>query len=352
MIRIPVSASRDYPVLIERGLLDHAGEEIRAVTKAETAVLVAGKNVFPLYGERVRRSLETAGLRVIPYVIEPGESSKSLESYGKLLYFLSEKRLSRSDVLVALGGGVTGDLTGFAAATYQRGIDFVQIPTTLLAMVDSSVGGKTAVNLDTGKNQVGAFYQPAVVLCDPEVLKTLPEEEYRCGSAEVLKYGVLGDASFFEELCRTPIREQEEHVIETCVRMKRDIVREDEYDRGRRQLLNLGHSFGHAVEACSGFSILHGQAVAIGMALIARAAAAKGYCGKDCALRLTAALRDYGLPTETDFSTEELAAAMALDKKRSGSTMHLVVPEAIGRCRILAVPAAEIPDWLRAGGAG
>ena len=199
---------------------------------------------------------------------------------------------------------------------------------------------------------MGAFYQPAVVLCDPEVLKTLPEEEYRCGSAEVLKYGVLGDASFFEELCRTPIREQEEHVIETCVRMKRDIVREDEYDRGRRQLLNLGHSFGHAVEACSGFSILHGQAVAIGMALVARAAAARGFCSEDCALRLTDALRDYGLPTETDFSLEELAAAMALDKKRSGSTMHLVVPEAIGRCRILAVPAAEIPDWLRAGGAG
>ena len=266
MIRIPVSASRDYMVLIERGLLDHAGEEIRAVTKAEAAVLVAGKNVFPLYGERVMRSLEAAGLRVIPYVIEAGEGAKSLENYGKLLRFLLENRLSRSDVLVALGGGVTGDLTGFAAATYQRGIDFVQIPTTLLAMVDSSVGGKTAVNLETGKNQVGAFYQPAVVLCDPDVLKTLPEEEYRCGSAEVLKYGVLGNAAFFEELCRRPIREQEEHVIETCVCMKRDIVHEDEYDRGQRQLLNLGHSFGHAVEACSDFSILHGQAVAIGMA--------------------------------------------------------------------------------------
>ena len=347
MIRIPVSASRDYRVLIERGLLDHAGEEIRAVTKAEAAALVAGKNVFPLYGERVRRSLEAAGLQVIPYVIEAGEGAKSLENYGSLLRFLSENRLSRSDVLVALGGGVTGDLTGFAAATYQRGIDFVQIPTTLLAMV----GGKTAVNLETGKNQVGAFYQPAVVLCDPDVLKTLPEEEYRCGSAEVLKYGVLGNAAFFEELCRRPIREQEEHVIETCVCMKRDIVHEDEYDRGQRQLLNLGHSFGHAVEACSGFSILHGQAVAIGMALIARAAAAKGYCDQETVERLTAALRDYGLPTETDFSLKELAAAMALDKKRTGSTMHLVVPEAIGRCRILAVPVSEIPDWLRAGGA-
>ena len=251
-------------------------------------------------------------------------------------------------MLVALGGGVTGDLTGFAAATYQRGIDFVQIPTTLLAMVDSSVGGKTAVDLESGKNQVGAFYQPAVVLCDPDTLKTLPEEEYRCGSAEVLKYGVLGNAAFFESLRRCPIREQEETVIETCVGMKRDIVQEDEYDRGLRQLLNLGHTFGHAVEACSGFTLTHGQGVAIGMAMIARAAAAKGSASRET---WSGCWRcgSIGLPTETDFSLKELAAAMALDKKAKGSTMHLVVPEAIGRCRILAVPAVGDPGLAPGG---
>lgn len=350
MIRIPVEASRRYEVLIERGLLDCVGEEVRRTTKAETAVVVAGENVFPLYGARVIRSLEAAGLRVLSFVIAPGEGSKTLETYGRLLSFLSDHRLTRSDVLVALGGGVTGDLTGFAAATYQRGVDFVQIPTTLLAMVDSSVGGKTAVDLPGGKNQAGAFWQPAAVLCDPDALRTLPEEEYRCGSAEVLKYGVLGNAAFFRELLRTPIRAQEEHVIGTCVRMKRDIVREDEFDRGQRQLLNLGHSFGHAVEACSGFTVLHGQAVAVGMAIMARAAAEKGYCPPDVRDAVVEALQRCGLPTETIYGPEELAAAVSADKKRAGGTMKLVVPREIGRCEIVPVPLEEIPDWLRAGG--
>ena len=351
MIRIPVSASRDYEVLVERGLLDRAGEEVRRATKAQTAVLVAGENVYSFYGERVLRTLEAAGLRTLSFVLEPGEGAKTLETYGALLRFLSENRVTRSDVLVALGGGVTGDLTGFAAATYQRGIDFVQIPTTLLAMVDSSVGGKTAVDLPTGKNQVGAFWQPAAVLCDPDTLQTLPEEEYRCGSAEVLKYGVLGSAAFFDELRRIPIREQEERVIETCVTMKRDIVREDEYDRGCRRLLNLGHSIGHAVEACSGFSVLHGQAVAVGMAMMARAAAEKGFCTPETRDAIVDTLQSYGLPTESEYPLPELAAAMGTDKKLAGSTLHLVVPREIGRCEIVAVPFAEIPDWLRAGGA-
>ena len=350
MIRIPVEASRSYEVLIERGLLARCGEAVRTVTRAQTAVLVAGRNVYPLYGETVVRSLERAGLRVLTFLLEPGEGSKTLETYGRLLSFLSENRLTRSDVLIALGGGVTGDLTGFAAATYQRGVDFIQIPTTLLAMVDSSVGGKTAVDLPSGKNQVGAFWQPAAVLCDPDTLRTLPEEEYRCGSAEVLKYGVLRNAAFYEELLRLPIRGQAEHVIETCVTMKRDIVREDEYDRGTRQLLNLGHSFGHAVEACSGFTVLHGQAVAVGMALMARAAAEKGYCSDETRDAILDGLRRYGLPTETGFPLPELSAAVCTDKKRSGASMHLVVPRAIGRCEVLRVPLEEIPDWLRAGG--
>jgi len=350
LITVPIEASRRYEVRIGRGLLGQSGAAIRAATRAETAVIVAGENVWPLYGARVTASLHDAGLRVLSFVIAPGEASKTLDTYGRLLRFLSENRLTRTDVLVALGGGVAGDLTGFAAATYQRGMDFVQLPTTLLAMVDSSVGGKTAVNLETGKNQVGAFWQPALVLCDPDTLKTLPEAEYRCGSAEVLKYGVLGNARFFGELAAKPIREQEEHVIETCVSMKRDIVAEDEFDRGRRQLLNLGHSFGHAVEACSGFTVLHGQAVAIGMALMARAAEAKGYCSAETRERIVGVLGQYGLPTETDYPLEALASAMGTDKKLTGSTMHLVVPREIGVCEILAVSSREIPDWLRAGG--
>ena len=350
MKTVTVSASRSYDVLIGRGLLDEAGERVRAVSKAETAVIVAGDRVWPLYGERVRRSLERAGFRVLSYVIPHGEQHKTLETWGALLNFLCDQHLTRSDLLVALGGGVTGDLTGFAAACYQRGCDYVQIPTTLLAMVDSSVGGKTAVDLPGGKNQAGAFYQPLLVLCDPDTLSTLPEEELRCGCAEVVKYGMLGDEDFFESLRDTPVREQAETVIERCVAMKRDIVREDEFDTGLRRLLNLGHSFGHAAEKCSGYTILHGQGVAIGMALITRAAAARGICPPETVERLCSLLAVCGLPTECPYGLEEMAEAVLSDKKRSGSTMHLVVPEAVGRCRVEAVPVEEIPLWLRQGG--
>ena len=351
MRSVRVEASRCYEVLIGRGLTDEAGERIRCVSRAETAVIVAGDHVWPLYGARVQRSLEAAGFRVLHYLLPHGEQYKTLETYGGLVNFLCDHRLTRSDVLVALGGGVTGDLTGFAAATYQRGCGFVQLPTTLLAAVDSSVGGKTAVDLPGGKNQAGAFYQPSLVLCDPDTLATLPEEEFRCGCAEVIKYGMLGDAAFFAALEERPVREQLEDVIERCVSMKRDIVHEDEFDTGLRRLLNLGHSFGHAVEACSGYTLLHGQAVAVGMAMIARAAVEKGYCEAETLDRLLTVLEKYELPTTCNYSVGELSAALLADKKMTGSTMHLVVPEAVGRCRIVKVPAGELNDWLRLGGA-
>ncbi len=350
MRRIEVTASRSYEVLLARGLLAHAGETLRAYTKAEKLLLVAGENVRALYAERVKSALEAAGFSVRLVPIPSGEGAKSLAVYAQLLRAAAEEQLGRSDAFVALGGGVTGDVTGFAAATWQRGADFVQIPTTLLAMVDSSVGGKTALNLESGKNQVGAFYQPCAVLCDPDTLTTLPEAQYRAGSAEVLKYGLLGDAAFCDSLARTPICEQEEAVIEKCVTMKRDIVHEDEFDRGRRQLLNLGHSFGHAIEACSGFTLLHGEAVAIGMALMARAASEKGWCGAETARRTLSLLRQYGLPTETSFGLDAMEAALLADKKRRGGVMNLVVPREIGQCEIVPVPLSELRGWLRAGG--
>ena len=349
MKTVSVEASRSYEVLIGRGLLDEAGERIRAVSKAETAVIVAGDLVRPLYAGRVQATLERAGFRVLVYEIPHGEQYKTLETYGKLLNDLCDNHITRSDVLVALGGGVTGDLTGFAAATYQRGCGFVQIPTTLLAMVDSSVGGKTAVDLPGGKNQAGAFYQPLLVLCDPDTLSTLPEEQYRSGCAEVIKYGMLGDEDFFASLV-LPVKEQAETVIARCVSMKRDIVHEDEFDTGLRRLLNLGHSFGHAVEKCSDYTILHGEAVAIGMAGITRAAVARGLCEASALDALLEMLRAYGLPTGCEYSAEELAAAMRNDKKMTGSTMHLVVPETVGRCRVLPVPVSELMEWLRQGG--
>lgn len=351
MTTIHVAASREYDIEIGRGLLDRAGERIARVTGAgRTAAVISDTNVLPLYGQRLCSSLEQAGFRVISWAFPAGEASKNLTTYGQLLHFLGENHMTRSDIIVALGGGVTGDMAGFAAATYQRGIPFIQVPTTLLAAVDSSVGGKTAIDLDTGKNQAGCFYQPWLVLCDPDTLTTLPEREYRCGCGEIIKYSVLFDADFFEELWNTPVKDQVEHVISTCVTLKRMAVMEDEFDTGARRKLNLGHSFGHAVEACSDFSIPHGCAVAIGMAIITRAAVKRGICAQEVLDRLLAILDKYDLPTQTDYPLEALYRAALSDKKISGGKMHLIVPEAIGRCRIESIPEAEIRDWMRDGG--
>lgn len=351
MTTIHVAASRAYDIEIGRGLLDQAGEHIARVTGAgRTAAVISDTNVLPLYGQRLCDSLERAGFRPISWAFPAGEESKNLTTYGRLLHFLGENHMTRSDIIVALGGGVTGDMAGFAAATYQRGIPFIQVPTTLLAAVDSSVGGKTAIDLETGKNQAGCFYQPWLVLCDPDTLTTLPEREYRCGCGEIIKYSVLFDAHFFEELQSTPVKDQVEHVISTCVTLKRRAVMEDEFDTGERRNLNLGHSFGHAVEACSDFSIPHGCAVAIGMAIITRAAVKRGLCSRETLDRLLAILEQYDLPTQTEHHPEELYRSSLSDKKIAGGKMHLIVPRQIGRCDIVSIPEYEIPDWLRDGG--
>lgn len=350
MKTVHVKASKEYDVLIERGILDRAGELAAKCVRGRKAAVISGDVVFPLYGERLARSLESAGFTVLSHVIPHGEQSKNLRQYGELLGFLSENHFSRGDTLFALGGGVTGDLSGFAAATYQRGMNFVQVPTTLLAAVDSSVGGKTAVNLPTGKNQVGCFYQPSLVICDPDTLDSLPEEQFKCGCAEVIKYGMLGDRDFFESLMQTPIHEQVETVIARCVEMKRDIVAQDEFDTGKRQLLNFGHTFGHCVEALSDFSVLHGQAVSIGMGIITRAAANLGYCTDRDAELLEKLLEIYGLPVSTQYSAADMLGAALADKKRSGDSINLVIPYAVGNCGIVPTPTGELEKWLKAGG--
>ena len=290
-------------------------------------------------------------MNALSFVFPHGERSKNLKTYGELLEFLCENRISRNGLLVALGGGVTGDMTGFAAATYLRGIPFVQLPTTLLAAVDSSVGGKTAVDLRGGKNQVGCFYQPALVICDTDTLATLPDEEYRCGCAEVIKYGVIGDRDFFDSLVRTPACDDIQSVVETCIRMKRDFVLRDEFDRGDRMLLNFGHTFGHAVEKCSGYSVPHGYAVAMGMYAVTRAAEALGCCENGSCLTLKSALTGYGLPTDIPYPLDDMLAAALSDKKSDGNTVRLIVPETIGRCVIRAVTPEALRMWMKAGGA-
>ena len=350
MNTVTVNASRHYDILSDSELLSCLGEKAAQLGQAKKVCIVSETNVWPLYGSIAQRSLEEAGFEITSFIFPAGEASKNGMTYLELLNHLALQKLTRSDLIVALGGGVVGDLTGFAAATYQRGIRYIQIPTTLLAAVDSSVGGKTAVDLSVGKNLVGAFHQPALVWCDPDTLSTLPNAVFRDGCAEVIKYGLLGDAAFFAALRETPVKKQLEEVIARCVEMKRDTVNADEFDRGCRQLLNLGHTFGHAVESVSGYTLSHGHCVAIGMALMTRAAAKLGYCAPSVCEAVESLLTQYGLPTENPYSLDALAAAVLADKKMDGASIHIAVPYAIGDTRLVKIGASELRNWLTAGG--
>lgn len=349
MKTIHVSASKSYDVIVGSGLLPQVGTMTAKLVKPCKAAILTDDTVDRLYGTTTEISLEQAGFEVVKFVFPHGESSKNLTVFGQALNFLAENRLSRSDLIVALGGGVVGDLAGFVAAVYLRGVRFIQIPTTLLAAVDSSVGGKTAVDLDTGKNLAGAFWQPELVLCDYDLLDTLPERTFREGCAEVLKYGVLLGEDFFRQLEEKDIRENLEDVIAVCVACKRDIVEGDEFDRGQRQLLNLGHTIGHAVETVAGYDLFHGECVAIGMAAVARAACKLGVTDETTRDRILAILRQYGLPTETEFTADALYAVCCSDKKIAGGTIRLVVPEAIGRCTLKPMAVPELRDWIEKG---
>lgn len=350
MQTVKVRSSKNYEVRIGSGLLSHSGEYISQVLDCKTAVIVSDDNVYPLYGEKLETSLRSSGIKTINFVFEHGEKSKNIKTYGALLNKMCENKMTRSDALIALGGGVVGDLSGFAAATYQRGISFVQMPTTLLAAVDSSVGGKTGIDLEAGKNQVGAFHQPSLVLCDTDTLATLPDIEYRNGCAEVIKYTVIGSKELFESINETPVSLQYENVIAKCVSMKRDYVEKDEFDLGLRMMLNFGHTIGHAVEAESHYTVAHGQGVAMGMAAITRAAYHFGFCNKETLDSLIDIIKKYGLPTEIGYSCEELLDAAMNDKKSSGDSIRLVVPECIGKCSLKKIQKADLSDWMKAGG--
>lgn len=342
MRSVTVKTSATYEVLIGSGLLQKAGEAVKKVISPCKAAIVTDSTVVHLYEETVRKSLTEAGFSVCTFVFPTGEASKNIHTLSHLLEFLAKEEMTRTDMIVALGGGVTGDLAGFGAAVYLRGISFVQIPTTFLAAIDSSVGGKTAVDLEAGKNLAGAFYQPKLVLCDTDVLQTLPEVVFADGIAEALKYGVLGDAALFEKIAGGDFRQDLEEIIETCVSMKRDVVEEDEFDTGKRQLLNLGHTFGHAIEQKSHFQMTHGHAVAIGMHLIAKAAEAKGIAEKGTAAAIAKALEQNQLPKETEFSPTEVAEGTLRDKKRRGGTISFVFPKKIGDCEIVKIPVEEV----------
>lgn len=349
MKTVEVNASRSYTVEIGSGLLPTLGAKVAALGKVKKVCIVSDTTVWPLYGEQCEESLSDAGLEVCHFVFPAGEASKSGPVYLELLNFLAENRLTRSDIIVALGGGVVGDLAGFAAASFLRGIRFVQVPTTLLAAVDSSVGGKTAIDLPAGKNLAGAFCQPSLVLCDVDCLDSLPEEIFRDGCAEVIKYAILFDEKLFMTLEKDGLRFDREEVIARCIALKRDVVNADEFDRGERQKLNLGHTIGHAVEALSDFTLSHGKSVAIGTAIVARASVKYGICDQATATRIMWLLEHFGLPIFTENTASQLFNVTLSDKKRSGSTVNLIVPEAIGSCAIRPTPVDEIESFIQAG---
>jgi len=360
-------AGREYEVRVERGLLANMAAECGSLLRKPRVPIVTDANVHRLWGGKVERVLADAGKEARWLIHEPGESAKSWEGLSRTVEWLLAEEVERGDHVVALGGGVIGDLTGFAAAMLKRGCGFIQLPTTLLAQVDSSVGGKTAINVAAGKNLVGAFHQPSLVLADTDVLATLPEREMRCGYAEVIKYGILGDAEFFawceanggKVLAHEPVAVAQ--AVTRSVQAKARIVAADECETtGARALLNLGHTFGHALEAETGYSdrLLHGEAVALGMVLAARYSVRRGYLGQQDAERITAAISAADLPSELlalelDCSGETLTNHMLHDKKMDAGTLPFILLRGIGEAFLdrdvaLSEVAAFLSDELQA----
>ena len=354
---------RSYPVVIGKGILKAAGQLLAEQVSGRHVIIVTDQAVDALHRPQLEDGLKSVAARVDRIAVPSGEASKSVAEYGRLAHRVLELGIDRGAVLVALGGGVVGDLAGFAAASLLRGVDLVQVPTTLLAMVDSSVGGKTGINAPSGKNLIGAFHQPRAVLADTECLASLPEREMRAGYAEVVKYGLLGDADFFARLesSLAAVLEREPVVLaETiahCCRAKAAIVAADEKEGGRRALLNLGHTFGHAYEAEAGFdgSVLHGEAIAAGMVDAFRLAARLGHAAEADTSRVAAHLKEAGLPTHRSALSTKLAKAppeallghMHKDKKARDGGIVLVLPHGIGDARIeKAVPEDQILSIL------
>nr|WP_298895963.1 3-dehydroquinate synthase [uncultured Altererythrobacter sp.] len=345
MAVIPVQlAGRSYNVLVEHGLLDDAANAASAFLRKETVPIVADANAKAHHGERLEAALAAAGRKAAWFEVASGEASKSWQGLQELTDWLLAQGVERGDHVFALGGGVVGDLTGFACAILKRGCGFVQIPTTLLAQVDSSVGGKTAINTAAGKNLIGAFHQPSLVLIDPATLDTLPDREMRAGYAEVIKYGILGDREFFDWLVKNGqkvvARDPDAlvHAISTSVAAKARIVAEDERETsGARALLNLGHTFGHALEAETGFSdkLLHGEGVALGMVLAARYSARRGLVSDEDAELVASAIAASGLPSEVsqlglDCDGRKLADHMLHDKKMDSGTLPFILLRSVG----------------------
>jgi 3-dehydroquinate synthase len=353
MKRISINTNSKYDFIIGASILEDIGTYALDVFSPCKICIVTDGNVNLIYGKIVYDSLLKKGFEPYVFSFNPGETSKSLVTYEECLEFLAEKNFTRTDGIISLGGGISGDLAGFIAATFLRGIKYIQIPTTFLAALDSSVGGKTGVNLSKGKNLAGAFWQPSLVLCDTNTFKTLSDEIFLDGVAEAIKYGIILDKNLFEKIyTNAPITASYdllEDIISSCIKIKADLVMKDERDTGARQLLNLGHTIGHAIEKCSNYSISHGHAVATGIAIIAKASHDFGYTDLPSLSLIIDVLQKHGFVTKSSFSVEELSPFILSDKKRGGSSINLILPSKIGFSEIIEFPVKSLNGFLKAG---
>ncbi len=340
MKTITVNASSSYNIYIERGMLKNCGEIIARTVETRKVAIVTDDIVDSLYSKIVLNSLENAGFEVCKFVFKNGESSKTTETLNQIYTFLCNNNITRTDCVIALGGGVVGDITGFAAATFLRGLDYIQIPTTLLAQIDSSVGGKTAIDLPCGKNLVGAFKQPKCVICDSDVLSTLSSEILSDGMAEAIKYGMIRDRELFELIASHKLENVSEiidEVIYQSIDIKRDVVENDEFDTGERMILNFGHTLGHAIESYYNYeTYTHGSAVAIGMCMIT-----ERECDSEMLEKLKSCVLAYNLPVRVDAPVNELLKLCSNDKKRESGKINYIICREIGKAIIEKVTISE-----------
>lgn len=347
MKKLRVNVGAGYDIFIEKGLLSSCGEFIKNVTDAKKVCVISDTNIFPIYGDKVCQSIEEQGFEVLTYVFEAGEASKTTSTVISMVEFLAQNELTRGDIVVALGGGVCGDMAGFAAAIYLRGIDFVQIPTSLLAQVDSSVGGKTAVDLPQGKNLCGSFHQPVLVIIDPDTLDTLTPHFFSDGMAEAIKTGCIKSAPLFDRIEKEDAKDFIEDMIFDCVSIKAGMVERDEKEHGERALLNFGHTAGHSIEKLHNFStISHGEAVGIGMVMITAAGEANGITAAGTSDRIASVLKKYGLLTKDENSLSDIIENMNADKKRTSDSINFTLLHSIGDSFNQKIKYEEIPKFF------
>ena len=340
-----------YDISIVRGLRKEFGKKIAALSSATKVAVITDETVDALYGVELEKDLAQENKKVLRIAFKPGEPSKNIDTLEEIYNKLADFGMTRSDLIITLGGGVPGDMGGFAAATFLRGIAFVQIPTTLLAQIDSSVGGKVAIDLKSGKNLVGSFYQPKAVLIDPDILNTLPPRYLHDGLAEAIKYGAFGDEKLFATIAGftsdKELLNNIDDIICTCCKIKANIVEKDEHDTGDRMVLNFGHTIGHAVEKCFNYEkYTHGEGVGIGMVKITKATEKLGITEQGTANKIAGVLKQYGLPSTADITTEDISKVVAMDKKKQGDKLTLVVLNKIGASSLLKINFQDLPKYV------